>query len=148
MTELGSALNNAVSSLRRIVPSFKPMQADTSKLSNISELQAQKNALNDPSEIARFRDVKLHALIRKDGEVIAVQYQDGMTELHGIAEKWKPKTDSKDGRVQDLVNFLGAGVTVERFAGRPDAPTRGQYEDGLLFSKADLKAGRRVNFTV
>lgn len=107
---------------------------------------------------AQFLATKAHSVIRKDGEIVAVQWRDGTTEIRKPSgQAWDKerlikqrqssglsKEQMNDLYVRDLTRTLGAGVTVDRYDDRSDAPTRGE----LMQSPASQQMrGRRLSLS-
>jgi hypothetical protein len=104
--------------------------------------------------------VQVHTVFRKEDRIVAVQWQDGRVEIsdRSAAPAWsRTRTVTQDSgltREQAVEAYaaefernLGEGITVERYAGQANAPTRRDYEMGRLFTEADLRSGRRVDVT-
>ncbi|WP_200198080.1 hypothetical protein [Azospirillum endophyticum] len=94
----------------------------------------------DAAMNARFLATQAHSIIRKDGQIAAIQWRDGTTEVRRPTDNpWDKdnliqrglssglsKEQMNDLYVRDLAKSLGAGVTVDRYDDRNDAPTRGE----------------------
>lgn len=127
---------------------------------NHARIEAMEKLRTDPAFIAKDRAVEAHTVFRSaNGKIAAIQWQDGQTEIFDrkgygwdkSAVETKARADGLDDRgvldafARDLERVLGPGMTVERYSGDANAPTRGDFRDGLMFREADLLAGRRVD---
>lgn len=107
---------------------------------------------------AQFLATKAHSVIRRNGEIVAVQWRDGTTEIRKPSgQAWDKEKLIQQGQssglskgqmndlyVRDLVRTLGAGVTVDRYDDRSDAPTRGEL---MQSPDSQQMRGRRLSLS-
>lgn len=136
----------------------KPVRAtsDPDVVKNAVAVVERMKAEPDPAQTAQFLATQAHSVLRKDGQIVAIQWRDGTTEVRQpTGRPWDKerliqqgmsagmsKGQMNDLYVHDLAKTLGAGVSVERYDGRSDAPTRGELMDSRVAGQA---RGRRLS---
>ncbi len=125
-------LNNRALNVDNATPR-RELQNAAGKASSISfaELMKGKEQALDPAKFEAHQNVKAHTVLRSSGNIVAIQWSDGGTDLRGATKSGFSifsETDSADERVRKLLKHYGNSVSVERYNDRSDAPTRDSLE--------------------
>ncbi|MBP2301184.1 hypothetical protein [Azospirillum picis] len=135
-----------------------PAPPNPDMLEKVAVATKRMNAAPDSAATAEFLAVQAHSVIRKDGRIAAIQWRDGTTEIRSPGgQGWDKerlirqglatglsKDELNDLYVRDLARTLGAGVAVDRYGGRADAPTRGELVNSAAAGPA---RGQRLSVT-
>lgn len=114
--------------------STPPLQNATGKINTMSfdEVLKLKEQKIDMAKVEESKNTKAHTILRQNRNIIAIQWSDGGTDIRGNSIKSSPSffngNDSPEMRVRKMVEYLKGNVTVERYDGRADAPTRSMLE--------------------
>ncbi|WP_353858562.1 hypothetical protein [Azospirillum formosense] len=103
-------------------------------------IAADPNAV-DPAVTARSRAVQAHTLFRQGGQVVAVVWRDGQTQMsNGLAARldWSAlerqtaalsDAQRRDAIAAAITKQMGGSVQVQRYGDSGAAPTRGAVID-------------------
>ncbi|CAO3418158.1 hypothetical protein [Azospirillum endophyticum] len=125
-------------------------------IKNARAAMERMKAEPDSAQTAQFLATKAHSVLRRNGEIVAVQWRDGTTEIRKpTGQPWDKEKLIQQGTsaglaegqmndlyVRDLAKNLGAGVSIDRYDGRTDAPSRGDLMDSPVSGPA---RGRRLS---
>ena len=125
-------LNNRPLNVDNITPK-RELQDASGKASavNFAELMKGKEQALDPAKMEAHQNVKAHTVLRSNGNIVAIQWSDGGTDLRGTNKSGFSifnESDGPDERVRKLMKEFGNSVSMERYVGRSDAPTRAALE--------------------
>lgn len=129
---------------------------DPDVVRNARAAMERMKAEPDSAQTAQFLATKAHSVLRRHGEIVAVQWRDGTTEVRKpTGQPWDKERLIQQGMsaglsqgqmndlyVRDLAKNLGAGVSIDRYDGRADAPSRGDLMDSPVSGPA---RGRRLS---
>ncbi|BAI70936.1 hypothetical protein AZL_002980 [Azospirillum sp. B510] len=129
---------------------------DPDVIRNARAAMERMKAEPDAAQTARFFATKAHSVLRRNGEIAAIQWSDGTTEVRKpTGQPWDKERLIQQGMssglsqgqmndlyVRDLAKTLGAGISIDRYDGRADAPSRRDLMDSPVSGPA---RGRRLS---